>query len=269
MPERPPNDEPAAAELRRTVAARRSPLRWAWYWLVLVVASLVATLLLALNHLTSRRRSTITRISRRWGQSLLWAAGADLIVESSEIPDGPYVIVANHSSSLDIPAGFATVPVAFCFASRPFFFKVPFLGWSMRMSEHVAIDPKNPRQSIQALRSLDDRFRRGLSVLLFPEGTRSPDGRIRGYKRGPFLAAVRNGVPILPVRLWNFHCALPKGSSWPRPTRVAVQFGAPIPTTGLTPADAKKLADEVRDWTRNAPPPPGLFDAVGRTTTDG
>lgn len=190
-------------------------------------------------------------VCRHWSRLLLRASGirVELTVDPA-VGEGPYIVVANHCSMLDINLCAATVPVVFHFASRPFFFKIPILGWGMYVGRHLSLDPKKPRKAARVLKGLHKRFDRGLSVLLFPEGTRSPDGNVRHYKRGPFMTAIQNKVPVLPVHHHGTHELLPKGSFVPRPGILHMHIGAPISTEGMSPPDARALAERVEQWTR-------------------
>ena len=192
-------------------------------------------------------------VTRYWSRMLLWASGVrvELMVDPA-VAKGPFMVVANHCSMLDINACAATVPVPFHFASRPFFFKIPILGWGMFLARHITLDPKKPRKAARVLKGLRRRFDRGLSVLLFPEGTRSPDGSVRRFKRGPFMTAIQNGVPVLPVRHQGTHELLPKRSLVLKPGRLRVRIGAPISTEGMSPKDAHALAERVEIWVRTA-----------------
>ncbi len=192
-------------------------------------------------------------VCRHWSRLLLRGSGirVELTVDPA-VGKGPYMIVANHCSMLDINLCAATVPAVFHFVSRPFFFKIPILGWGMFFGRHVSLDPKKPRKAARVLKGLHKRFDRGLSVLLFPEGTRSPDGTVRNYKRGPFMTAIQNGVPLLPVHHQGTHQLLPKGSVVPRSGILRVHVGAPISTEGMSPPDARALAERVETWTRLA-----------------
>lgn len=200
-------------------------------------------------------------VIRWWGRMVLGGCFIKLRVRGSEhLRGGPFVITPNHASMLDIPTASASLRTPFHFVSRPFFFKVPFLGWGMFFARQISLDPKKPKAAAQVLESLHTRLDKGISVLLYPEGTRSPDGKVQRYKRGPFATAVQNGVPILPVYLGGTSDLLPKKSLWPRPGVIEVTIGEPIPTAGLAPDGAedlralaavtKKLAQQVEDWTK-------------------
>ena len=191
--------------------------------------------------------------ARLWARGILFSSGIRVTVEGREhLHGGPFVVIANHSSMLDITAGYAALPIQLRFVSRPFFFKVPFLGWSMWLARHVSMDPKRPREAVEVLRSLDRRFRRGVSIIMFPEGTRSRDGQVQRYKRGPILLGIRSGVALLPICIDGAFEALPKGRFLPKPGRVRVVIGEPVPTDGVEEGDARRLASEIEAWTRAA-----------------
>jgi len=179
------------------------------------------------------------------------ASGARVTLTLPErLPEGPCILVPNHASMLDICTIAAQVPVNLRFVSRPFFFKVPVVGWGMLVGGHVALDPKKPRDAARTLATLARVFSRGISLVLFPEGTRSAGGRVGHYKRGPFLTAIRNGVPVVPVYLGGLHAVLPRGRLLPRAGPVRVVVGAPIPTAGRDEREATELARRVEAWAR-------------------
>jgi len=190
-------------------------------------------------------------VTHLWGRAVMAGYGIRLDVRGrGHAGGGPYVIVANHSSMLDIPAMAAAVPLRFHFVSRPFFFHVPFLGWGMRAAGHIAIQRGKAREAAQTLQNLRTRLASGLSVCLFPEGTRSPDGTVQRYKRGPFLTAVETGTPVLPVSLGGVAARLPKKKLVATPGRIRVTFGEPIPDDGVDQRGTKELARRIEEWTR-------------------
>ncbi|MHC4939430.1 MAG: lysophospholipid acyltransferase family protein [Planctomycetota bacterium] len=190
-------------------------------------------------------------VTHYWGRFVMASYWIRADVRGREhVGKGPYVIVANHSSMLDIPTMAAFVPIAFHFVSRPFFFKVPFMGWGMLAAGHISIERGKAREAKQTLQDLEERLKSGISVCLFPEGTRSPDGTVQKYKRGPFMTAVLTGTPILPVSLGGVAARLPKKKLIATPGRIKVTFGEPIPTEGMTQRDTKELARRIEEWTR-------------------
>jgi len=228
-----------------------TPLRVALGWAALVASTVLTGVAILLVWPFSPRGKAAFRIAAVWGRVAMRAAGVRVGIEGVErATGGPFVIVANHGSMLDIPILFASLPIQFRFVSRPFFFRIPFLGWGMTAGGHVSLDPRRPRQATRALAGLRRRFGHGISVLLFPEGTRSRDGAIARYKRGPFLTAIRNGVPLLPVALRGAHDALPPGRFVARPGPVTIVVGDPVPTEGRPEEDAEELARSVEAWAR-------------------
>jgi 1-acyl-sn-glycerol-3-phosphate acyltransferase len=229
-------------------------MRLVFAWIFFVVSTFAFFPLTVLAWFVSPGGTAGAWLTRHWARGLLKAGGVRWVVRGREIAPRKKacVIVANHASMLDISVCSASLPVLFHFVSRPFFFKVPLVGWGMVATRQIGLDPKKPREASRVLRDLGKRFRRGTSVLLFPEGTRSPDGRIRRYKRGPFVTAIRCGVPVLPVSLDGVQALLPKKSFRLRPGVVNVTIGEPIPTEGMEEKEAGALAERVEAWTREA-----------------
>ena len=225
-------------------------MRRIWFAVVGIFALIQADIWTFLACLVSPGRRLGAVVTRYWGRLTLWGGAITTPVTGAEnVRGGPFIIVANHSSILDICICSSALPLRFHFCSRPYFFWVPLVGWGMYFGGQISIDPKKPRAAARVLGRLQRRFNRGLSVLLFPEGTRS-DGVLARYKRGPFRTAIRNGVPILPVHLDGVHERLPRGSFAVTPGHVRVTIGEPIPTAGLAEGDSRRLAKEVEDWTR-------------------
>ena len=227
-------------------------LRGLCLWVFWLVWTALSWALIVLTWPFAPHGDNACLFARLWARGVLLASGIRVNVEGREhLRGGPFVVLANHSSMLDIPAGYAALPIQLRFVSRPFFFKVPFMGWSMSMARHVSMDPKRPREAAEVLRSLDSRFRRGASIMMFPEGTRSLDGQVQRYKRGPILLAIRSGVALLPVCIDGAFEALPKGRFLPKPGRVRGVIGEPVPTEGVAERDARRLASEIEAWTRS------------------
>ena len=199
----------------------------------------------------SRQGRLGQRFMRLWSRGFLFCAGLRYDVEGMErARGGPFLLVANHASMLDIPFISAAISIQFLFVSRPFFFYVPLIGWGMRATRQISLDPRKPREAARVLRGLHSYFDRGISIILFPEGTRSPDGAVHTFRRGPFVTAIENGVPVLPLCLSGLHDALPKGSLRLRAHRLRLAVGDPIETRGLTRSDARTMAARVEAWTR-------------------
>jgi 1-acyl-sn-glycerol-3-phosphate acyltransferase len=157
-----------------------------------------------------------------------------------------YVYMANHSSLIDTPALFAYLPYQFKIMAKKELFYVPFMGWHLWTSGNFPVDRGNARRTARSIRAVVDGVRGGKSLAVFPEGTRTPDGRLQEFKAGAFKIALRAGVPIVPVTIRGTFRLLPKTTLAPRPGRVDVFIGEPIPTAGLDDAALPGLIDRTR-----------------------
>ncbi|HEY7680999.1 MAG TPA: lysophospholipid acyltransferase family protein [Gemmatimonadales bacterium] len=159
---------------------------------------------------------------------------------------GPCVYVANHQSWFDILAAVAVLPGSLRFIAKKELGRVPLFGRALRTAGHIEIDRRNLGDAVSAYRNAAQSIRGGLSAVVFAEGTRSLDGRLAPFKKGPFVLAIVAQVPIVPVYIEGGRQVLPKGSIRPRPGPLVLHLGAPIPTTGLSYEDRDQLSARVR-----------------------
>lgn len=186
---------------------------------------------------------------RAWSSTLLAAADVEVRVEGGErLEAGGQVLACNHQSLFDIPALLAAAPSSARFVAKQELARIPLFAGGMRSAGHLFIDRGNPRTAISSMRAFGNRMREeGLSVVVFPEGTRSPDARLRRFKRAPFLLAIEAGAPVVPVAVDGGCRVMAKGEFLPRPGRITVRVGREVPTEGIEPADRTDLARRVRD----------------------
>jgi 1-acyl-sn-glycerol-3-phosphate acyltransferase len=157
----------------------------------------------------------------------------------------PYVFVANHTSFTDVFL-IASLPWEMKFLSKKSIFRIPLLGWQLTIAGDVPV-VRGDRDSVrEAMRQLRERLGRRLSVVLFPEGTRSPDGSLGEFREGAFRLAIEAGVDVLPIAIVGAAGSLPKHAFVFHPTKAEVVVLAPEPTAGLTAADVPRLAAKVR-----------------------
>ena len=189
------------------------------------------------------------RLARSWARSLLRITGARISVEGLEHirADGSYIFVANHLSYMDTPAVLSTLPVQFRFLAKSGLFQIPFLGWHLRSAGHIPVPLEDPRASVRTLAQAGEVIRkRGISLLVFPEGGRSMDGELQDFKDGAAYMALKAQVPLVPIALIGTRELLPMGSATFRSGPVRIRIGAPIPTEGLGPPARKELTRTVR-----------------------
>jgi 1-acyl-sn-glycerol-3-phosphate acyltransferase len=214
----------------------------------IALATIVGSLMAFVARLLDSSGDRVVDLARVWSRAVLGFAGVKVEVEWKgrlEL-NQPYVFMANHLSTVDIWALFVALPVRVRMIAKKQLSRIPLFGWAMLAGRFIFIDRAN---AIAARRSIDEakrRIRGGHSVLLFPEGTRSRDGKLGPFKKGGFHLAIDSGVPVVPVALMGTREAMPRGSVLLRAGRVQVVVGQPIATAGLTEDDRHKLLEQVR-----------------------
>ncbi len=210
-----------------------------------VAATAVLTALASLAGLV--RPGAVQWFSRVWSRLLLRLFRVEVRSQGlAHAPEGPAVYAANHSSSLDILVLLARLPVDARIIYKKSLSLVPLLGWSIALGGHIPIDRSNPFRARRSLDAAVLRVRGGTSVLVFPEGTRSPDGSVGHFKRGSFSLAIEAGAPVVPVSLVGVKALVPRGMRSLRPGRVTLRLHAPVPVSGRSADEAQALAEEVR-----------------------
>jgi 1-acyl-sn-glycerol-3-phosphate acyltransferase len=157
------------------------------------------------------------------------------------------IYMSNHQSVLDIGAIVLSLPVSWRFVAKKELTYIPFFGWALALSDQIVIDRSNRRRSVESLRRAAERVRGGVNVIIFPEGTRSPDGTLQAFKSGGFHLALDAQMPVIPVTVSGSWQLTPKRSLQLRSGTVKVVYGAPIPTAGLTIRDREQLKRRVFD----------------------
>ncbi|HEU4700607.1 MAG TPA: lysophospholipid acyltransferase family protein [Gemmatimonadales bacterium] len=224
-----------------------------WAWLVLVLVIVVWLPLMALTWLV-----TAPFDPGRYAVGYLFRQLAVVMVALNPLwrfrhaghaitdPRRPYVVVSNHESFVDILL-LSHLPWEMKWLSKVELFRLPLLGWEMRLANDIPVNRGNRRSAIEALQQCRDRLEKKVSVMIFPEGTRSASGALLPFKDGAFRLAVDTGCPILPVALAGTRSALQK-HSWRMGRSVAIaRVLAPIETTGLGVKDVPALRERVRD----------------------
>jgi 1-acyl-sn-glycerol-3-phosphate acyltransferase len=191
----------------------------------------------------------IVWVGRSWVRWILWTCGIRVEVDGlGNVPrDRPCVYMSNHQSVFDIIAIISALPVAWRFVAKRELTWIPFFGWALALGHQVIVDRKDHESSVKSLARAAERVRAGANVIIFPEGTRSPDGSLRAFKSGGFHLALQAGVPIVPIAVSGSWRISPKRSLRIHSGRVLVRFGAPIATQGLGADDRNELKRRVRD----------------------
>jgi 1-acyl-sn-glycerol-3-phosphate acyltransferase len=188
-------------------------------------------------------------VARLWGRTIFrvnpfWALS---LRGAENIPrDRPVVIVSNHQSLGDVLVLFH-LPMQFKWVSKASVFRVPLVGWFMHHAGYIALQRNDRRSIVACMKKARDYLQEGLSVLLFPEGTRSLDGTVGPFKNGAFSLAVQTGADILPVTLHGTGHILPRDGWRFNPAKsIGVTVDPPMPVKGLSDKDVPALASSVR-----------------------
>ena len=191
------------------------------------------------------------RIARFWARASVFFSGSRLkVIGLKNIPAETAVFAANHTSYMDTPVVFASLPFQFRILAKKELWTLPFIGWYLDRSGQIPIDTANPRTTVSSFAAGVRTLRAGLSVFVFPEGGRTPDGNLQTFLNGAAYLAIRAQVPLVPVALIGVRDLLPMHTShfYPSPQGVPLKliFGAPLATKGRTLRQSEALTEELR-----------------------
>jgi 1-acyl-sn-glycerol-3-phosphate acyltransferase len=225
------------------------PFHW-WrtvFFLIPVIG--IYTIVLGILSLTSTLIDHQGRVAHRcaqwWARLIVLTSGVRIGRRGVALPPPgeSCVFVANHASIYDIPILFTAVPRQLRIMAKASLGHFPFIGWHLRRSGHLLVDRKNPGAGI--FKKMQRMTRQGASLIVFPEGSRSPDGEVKRFKGGTFLVAIENGWPVVPISVSGSRKVMPKGRLMVCPAAVDVTVHEAIPTSGMSREDARALADRV------------------------
>ena len=198
------------------------------------------------------RGNWTNRAARMWAKGLLMSSWIRLDVrhapgaQTSAAAGERSIIMANHQSLFDIPALLAAIPGQSRIIAKRSLFRIPIFGWAMALGGFIPVDRKDRSTARDSFASALDKLSRGASVVLFPEETRSLDGRLLPFRRGGFLMALKSGLPIVPVGIQGTLAVQSRRSFLIRPCTVTVRFGDAIPVAGRSIRDLPAVSAEVR-----------------------
>jgi 1-acyl-sn-glycerol-3-phosphate acyltransferase len=189
------------------------------------------------------------RIAKAWIAVNLWLSGVRVSVRGRENldPSRSYVFMSNHRSNTDIIAlGWALWEYQLRWVAKKELLKVPVFGWGLKALKNIVIDRTNHAEAVRTYAAAGERMRRGISVIVFPEGTRGLGDELLPFKKGGFLLAIETGTPIVPIGILGTAAVLPRNGWQVESGEVELRIGKPIETAGLTVEDRNRLVARVR-----------------------
>jgi len=188
------------------------------------------------------------KFSSDWARVLLWLARIQVDVRGLEniLKGEPYIIVSNHQGLFDICLIVKYIPLNFRWIVKKELLQVPFFGAALKASRYIAVDREDGKKAIGQMKQAEFFLNNGVSIAIFPEGTRSLDGSVGEFKKGAFVLASRTKKPILPVSIDGSYNILVKGGFIVRPQKVTVTIHKPVDTASLTVEERKVLADKIQ-----------------------
>jgi 1-acyl-sn-glycerol-3-phosphate acyltransferase len=192
----------------------------------------------------------IHSLLRGWAKSILWISRIKVTVKG-DIPNidsaKSYIYMCNHQSNFDIPVLLAYLPAEAKWLAKAELFKIPIFGYAMHRSGYISIDRSNRKSAFESLNRAAHIIKEGVSVLIFPEGTRSKDGNIKPFKKGGFVLAVDSGVPVVPIIIHGTRAIMPKKQMIIKPGHVTLEIREPIETSSYTRKNKDRLLERVRE----------------------
>jgi len=215
-------------------------------WIVSVTA--IFSMLVMIASLIDSKGVNPHKIAGMWARSILFGSRIKVRIRGLSNIDisRSYIYMPNHQSFYDIPVILGCLPVQFRWLAKHELFEIPLFGMAMRRAGYISINRTNRRSAFKSLKVAARIIRNGVSVVIFPEGTRSSDGHILPFKKGGFVLAIQSGVPIVPVIIQGTSAIMTKKKKKIIPGEVLIEVRAPIMTTDYTFKTKEALMDRVK-----------------------
>jgi len=226
-------------------------IRVGWAYATMVAATLYSGGRAVLYYFLwpSHFRKRADQLTGEWTSICMKGAGARLIVKNGErlsLGRGQ-ILVANHQSWFDIFALGTALRHKFSFVGKQELNRIPVVGAAWQKVGNIAIDRSDREAAIESLERVDELLEEGRTIIMFPEGTRSPTGEMGRFKKGAFMMAIKSQVPVVPVAIRGTRGIMRKGSWVISRGTATVSVGSPISTAGLTVRDRNRLSRECRE----------------------
>jgi len=224
-------------------------VRASLYLLFLIPWTLICSIIALISTFIGRSGRSYHRIAQIWSRVSLLAAGVKVTVDGAEhIPhDQPLIFMGNHQSNFDILSLFQAIPIRFNWLAKEELFKIPLFGRSMQSAGYIPVNRSDGRDSLKSVDRAAMLVRGGTSIVVFPEGTRSNDGRLLPFKRGGFILAAKAGVPIIPFSIiGSMNINPPDNFLYLKPGIIRIRFSPPVQSRTGGENQQMTIMDQVR-----------------------
>ncbi len=215
---------------------------------IILVTAFMAVMVILVSFVTTGG-DTAHKVARIWAKCILALSNIKVSVKGlyNLKPDRSYIYMPNHMSNFDIPVLQAYLPVQFRWLAKAELYKIPIFGYAMKRAGYISIDRFDRKSAIESMNKAAKIVRDGVSVIIFPEGTRSRTNNIQPFKKGGFFLAVDSGVPIIPIIIHGTWRIMPKKQMSIKPGNVTLEITKPINSSDYTRKTKDDLMEKVRD----------------------
>jgi 1-acyl-sn-glycerol-3-phosphate acyltransferase len=234
---------------------RPNPVPWFYRWRTNVIQTPVLSIVTGicgsialLASLLEKSGRTQHRVAQVWARLCIWVSGSRITVRGAEnlLKHPVAVYAANHTSYMDTPVIFASLPFQFRILAKKELWPIAFIGWYLNRSGQIPIDVANPHASLSSLSVGVKALRAGMPLFVFPEGGRTLDGELQPFLSGAAYLAIRAQVPLVPIALNGVYDLLPIHTHHFYPGELTLSVGEPIETKGMTARQAEELTTRLR-----------------------
>ncbi len=224
-------------------------IRTIFVWFCVAIATLALGVFAFVTYPFDRKGRVGHYYARLWGKIALLANRVKVDIQGIEHlnGNGPYIFMSNHQSYYDVFALLGRLPYQFKWLVKKELFSIPYLGWTMAAVGYISIDRGGTRDTVEAMNEAARKIRDGMSVTIFPEGSRSPDGSIQPFKKGGFTLAIKSKVPIVPISIAGSGNIMPKNKFSVASGKIRMFVDRPIETESYSLKDREILMKKVRE----------------------
>ena len=227
-----------------------SIFRSIWIITNMTVGTIIEVPILLCIGFFDKKKNITGKLVRFWNNWVLWSTGLDINVEGLEHLDigKQYIFIGNHESALDIPVAVASLPFNVVFLAKKELFTIPLFGWGMSAAGMIKVDRQNRDRAKRSVGSaLDALKKRNISIIMYPEGTRSYTNEMLPFKKGAFILAIRSGLHIVPITISGAREIVPKNTLRLYKGKIKFIVGKPISTSEYEESQRNELLLKVRD----------------------